>query len=155
MVHLFWLPFTYDLSNTEQFGIYCEALPQLHQLLCDAKMAKKQKSLILKSDINLVSPKSVVFVDIREWGPGSWYSSLTSLPDRDTVTYVLRCEYQDFSGPKKNPRRKIKAFFPVLSIVFDVDNWFVSTYGHCTELKPDHVLLTKALLKQYKVNLTN
>lgn len=150
-----WLPFSYDLSNTEQFGTYCEALPQLHQLLCDAKMAKKQKSLILKSDITLVSPKSVVFVDIREWGPGTWYSSLASLPDRDTVTYVLRCEYQDFCGPKKNPRRKIKAFFPVLAIVFNVDNWFVSTYGHCTELKPDYVLLSKALLKQYKVDLTN
>jgi hypothetical protein len=149
-----WFPYNHDLSTTKQFEEYCEALPQLHQVLMDSAIAKKQKSIAKKSDITLISPKSVVYVDIREWGPGTWYSSLSSLPDKDTVTYVLRCEYQDYCGPKKFPRRKIKAFFPVIGIVYEVDNWFVSTYGHkFKECHPDHVELTKALIKKYKINL--
>lgn len=151
-----WLPWTRDLADTKQFEAYCDSLPQLHQLLQDASVASRLKISAKKSDITLVSPKSVVYVDIREWGPGTWYSNLASLPNKDTVTYVLRCEYQEFCGPKNFPRRKIKAFFPALNATYDVDNWFVSTYGHkFTKPLPEQVVLSKRLIAEYAIDFVN
>ncbi len=150
-----WMTCTPDLMTNEAVQAYCENLPQLRQLLLSAALAAKLKRQCLLEDILLVKPKSVAYVDIREWGPGLWYSNL-SLPDKDTLTYVLRCEYGAFCGSKKHPHRLINAYFPTLGITYKVNNWFVSTYGHkFKEPLPDHVVLTKPMIKRYKVDLTD
>lgn len=148
-----WITFNNDLSITLQFERYCQELPQLRQLLIPAHKAKTLKSDTNKLNITLVHPKSVVYVDIREWGPGQWYSKL-DLPNKDTLTYVIRCEYRDWCGSGAFERRKILAYFPVLRSTWEVDNWFVSTYGHkFTELLPNHVLVTRQLIEKHKLRL--
>ncbi len=151
-----WLTYTKDVTDTVAFESYCSELPQLRPLLMSDELAKKLKRTLLKEDITLVSPKTCVYVDIREWGPGHWYSTLNHLPDKDRVTYVLQCVYGDFCGSAKTPHRKINAYFPTIDVTYSVDNWFVSTYGHkYTTQHPDHVVLDKQLLKKYQVNLTS
>lgn len=148
-----WLKFTPDLKLNQQFQDYCSGLPQLQTLGMSANQANKLKKMRNKEDITLVSPHTVVYIDVREWGPGLWYSKQT-LPDKDTTTYVMKCIYGEYSGSKTQPRRKISAYFPAIDITYTVDNWFVSTYGHKFNRKhPDHVLLDARLLRQYKVDL--
>ncbi len=151
-----WMTYSADLIKNEVVDSYCTNLPQLQPLTLSAKQADTLKKRRKTEDITLVQPyKSVAYVDIRSWGPGTWYSSL-ALPDKDTTTYVLKAEYRDFCGPAAHPKRRINVYFETIGATYPEDNWFVCTYGHkYTELHPTHVLLTKQLLSRYRVNLTD
>lgn len=150
-----WMPWSKDIDETQQYGEYCNSLPQLRQLNMPAAEAKKWKTSTNNSDITQVQPDYSVYVDIREWGPGTWYKSLDHLPDKDIKTYVIRGVYGKFCGPKKKPYTAIELDFPILKLKqpFVVDNWFVVTYGHQTKLQPEYILLTAQLLKLYKLKL--
>lgn len=146
-----WLKWSKDLDRTEAYGLYCSSRPELRQLLVLAVEATKQKSDALKADISLISPGTVVYVDIREWG-FLWYDKLENLPDRHTKTYVLKGVYKEFCGSKPHERRKIWIHFaqlPVAKSRHKVDNWFVVTYGHQTSLHPDYIELDTTLVKAY------
>ena len=148
-----WLTFVPDLTTTTLFGDYCHGIPQLRQLLVSAEAAKKMKSDAKRAviDKKLVAPGTTVYVDIRSWGAGAWYSGLSDLPNKDTLTYVLLCEYKEYCS---ETHKKIQAHFPLIDATWHVDNWFVTTYGQCKHLKADHILLTSQMIKKYKLNLT-
>lgn len=150
-----WMPWSKDIDSTLQYGNYCNSLPQLRQLALPAAEAKKLKTSANNSEITLIGPHYTVYVDIREWGPGTWYQSLHKLPDKDTKTYVIEGIYGKFCGTKSKPHSRIELDFPVLRLKqpFIVDNWFVTTYGHQTKLQDQHILLSASLIKQYSLKL--
>lgn len=148
-----WKRWNNDLDNNDKYESYCRSLPQLSQMLLNSKEAAEFRLNKKKELITLVTPKTEVYVDLREMGPFDWYAGL-NLPDKNTLTYVYHVIYKDYCGPKSNPTLKIKAFYPLTRKTFDVDNWFVYCYGHKFKtLQSDHVLLTKELMKEYKLKL--
>ncbi len=123
-----WCKFSQDIAQTQRFEEYCQPRPELRQLLITEDLANKFRSACLKVPITLVKPGDVVYVDIRSWNT-YWYSTLDLLPDKDTLTYVVRCEYGQFCGSKKRPNYKIKTYFPAMFEEHESDNVFVNEYG--------------------------
>ena len=144
-----WLPYSEDLSSTQQFEAFCQCSSELQQLLITATAAKSEQSRCRKTDIHFVQPGDIVYVNIRSWG-SEWYKNL-DLPDKFTTSYVTKCEYGEFCGSKSRPKLKIKAIFPDLQETFEVDNVFVHLYGRQALLEPSQVLLTPAMIAEYKL----
>ncbi len=144
-----WQPWSKDLFDTQQYADYCNSLPQLRPLVLTKAVADQQKKKVLLQDISLVQPTQTVYVDLRSWG-ATWYARLTKLPfDKDHTTYVVKCIYGSYSGPKSYPRRKIEAQFPDMKESYSVDNYFVTTYGHDFTVKSGFVLLTASTIAKY------
>ncbi len=111
----------------------------------------KKKELKAPIDRKLAYPGLTVYVDLRSWGAGNWYGEHVTLPNKDTLTYVLECNYREYVGKEF---KLIDAYFPAVKASWHVNNWFVVTYGHkFTALQSEHVLLTADTVKQYKINL--
>lgn len=151
----FWKKWSKEIDQLQSLSDYVSGLPQLKQLLVSAKEAGLMKKRANDADVTMVSKHEIVYVDIRSWGPGKWYSEQYDLPDKDIKTYVLKGIYGDFSGKKSNPKRMILLDFPALGLEtpYSVDNWFVVTYGHQTKLNPKHVLLTSTMIREFNLDI--
>ena len=141
-----WVTWSKDLFDSVPYEDFCRAHPPLFPLLFTVKEAQRQIAQINGSDITEVYPGLSVFVDLRSRGGATWYNDI-GLPDPHRLTYVLPCMYKSWIGKQK---RKILLHSPVTDEEYPVDHYFVRSYGTCTVLKPDTmVLVDPALCKRY------
>lgn len=141
-----WVTWSKDLFDSVPYEDFCRAHAPLFPLLFTVKEAQRQIAQINATDITEVYPGQSVFVDLRSRGGAGWYNSI-GLPDSHRITYVLPCVYKHWIGRQK---RKIMLHSPVTREEYPVDHYFVRTYGMCSILKPDTmVLIDAALCKLY------
>lgn len=67
---LVWLPWSPDVSNTQQFEAFCISRPELYTLLYSQAEAQKMIAAINRSPISEVKPGDIVYVDLRFYGAG-------------------------------------------------------------------------------------
>jgi hypothetical protein len=145
-----WIRWCDSFSENSAFQRFCGKIPQLRQLLLSQRDANKLRKTCLSLPITLVKPGMTVFVDLRSWSP-SWYSQL-SLPNKDKLTYVTRCVYGKYCGAPGQRKTKILSTYPDMSNeVFEVDNWFVTTYGHQSYRGRRFILLNARLIEKHKL----
>jgi hypothetical protein len=77
-----WLPWSFDISSTQAFEVFCQSRSELYLLLYSAKEAKRIYAAINKQSITEVKPGDVAYADLR-WYGYDWYSGL-GLPNYDT-----------------------------------------------------------------------
>jgi hypothetical protein len=124
-----WTIWNDSFSTDIVFMEFFQKQPQLRQLMLSQKDAHALKKKAMTTPISLVKPGMTVYVDLRSWSP-LWYDGL-SLPNKHFLTYVTRCVYGKYCGPVGKRKYKIKSSYPdMCNEVFEVDNWFVTTYGH-------------------------
>jgi hypothetical protein len=132
-----WVPYSKDISSTEQFETFCRSHSQLFYLLYNANDAKRIASDIKSRDITTVVPGNTVYVDIRSYGE-HWYMTL-DLPDKFSKSYVVIYQYTKWHSPRN--RKRIVALCEVFNETWTVDNLFVHCYGHTKTFDPDKMVL--------------
>ena len=142
---LVWLPWSADISETTQFETFCQHRSELYLLLYSASQASKLKAAINRMPISDVTPGDLVYVDLRFYG-SDWYMSLC-LPDSDTTTYVVVFEYTRWFH--KTTRTKIVAVCSVFNEEWPLNNHFVRSYGHRTNLPDGAVLVDTVFISQF------
>ncbi len=141
-----WMPYSKDISDTEQFESFCRSNKQLFYLLYNLKEAKRIASNIKSQDITLIQPGDTVYVDVRCYGE-AWYKSL-DLPNKYTQQYVVVYKYTEWYSTRT--RKKIIAVCDVFNETWTLDNLFVYSYGHTKAFDPlGMVLVTPTLLKDH------
>lgn len=129
---------------------FCEKYPVLRHLCMSNEDALLFQRECEQSQITLVSPGLIVFVDLRSWG-AEWYETRT-LPNKSSTTYVTTCVYGEFCGGSSQHKCKIESSYPEMNgEQFVVNNWFVSRYGFSTEVGEDEVLVTAEMVKKYSL----
>ena len=133
-----WLPWSKDLSDTEQFEVFCNSNSPLFLLLFTAAVASKMRKELNGRAITVVSPGDTVYVDIRFFGNPAYYLAL-ALPDSDHITYVVIGTYRAWYTTKQ---RKISIEFPLFNELFPAeDHYFVRCYGSRREFDPARMVL--------------
>lgn len=142
-----WKTLNKDITDTIVFEDYCRLNTELTQLLYTKQNSRAYVQSLRKTNITLVSPGDVVYVNLRSWG-NSWYDQLR-LPDLHEKRYVVLGKYGNYSG---NKMQHISITFPVMKETYEVDNIFVYTWGHTKQLQEDDVVITTDLVGQYHLN---
>lgn len=132
-----WVPYSKDISATQQFETFCRRHSQLFYLLYNAIDAKRIASDIKSKDITLVSPGNIVYVDLRSYGE-HWYKTL-DLADKYLKSYVLEYRYLKWVSPRNHKR--IIAICKVFDETWTLDNLFVHCFGHTKTFDPEHMIL--------------
>ncbi len=132
-----WLPYSKDLSSTQQFETFCRVNSQLFYLLYNANDAKRIATDIKSKDITTVQPGTTVYVDLRSYGE-HWYKGL-DLPDKFSKSYVVEYQYTKWHSPRN--RKRIHAYCKVFDESWTLDNLFVHCFGHTTTFDADTMIL--------------
>ncbi len=132
-----WVPYSKDISATQQFETFCRTHSQLFYLLYNANDAKRIASDIKSKDITMVEPGNTVYVDLRSYGE-HWYKGL-DLPYKFSKSYVLEYRYTKWVSPRN--RKRIRAICKVFDESWSLDNLFVHCFGHTTTFDPDTMIL--------------
>jgi hypothetical protein len=142
---LIWVPYSADISSTQQFEIFCNARPELYLLLFTAAEATTMMAAINRTNISEVGPGTSVYVDLRFFG-SDWYNSLC-LPNSDTVTYLVCFSYHHWYH--KTTFTKIVAMCYIFDEVWPVNHYFVRAYGSKFQPSSSDVIVTSDLIHQY------
>jgi hypothetical protein len=142
---LVWLPWSPDVSNTQQFEAFCTSRPELYTLLYSQAEAQKMIAAINRSPISEVKPGDTVYVDLRFYGAG-WYNSL-ALPDADTIRYLVPFRYTRWFH--KSSQTKIVARCEIFNEEWPVNHHFVRAYGSVTTPPLGSVMVDSDLAQRY------
>jgi len=138
-----WLTWTRDLFVTIPYEDFCRSKTCLMPLLYDVKEATRRISALKRQPITAVGPGIVIYLNLRYYSH-TWYKSL-DLPDIFHKDYVVRCTYGDYVTPT---RKKIHLIDTVFNNDFQVDNFFVFSWGSTLEFLPESmVLVTKQFVR--------
>ena len=142
---LVWVPYSTDISSTQQFEAFCNARPELYLLLFTAAEASTMMAAINRTNITEVGPGSNVYVDLRFFG-SDWYNSL-GLPNSDTVTYLVCFCYHHWYH--KTTFTKIVAMCYIFDEVWPVNHYFVRAYGSKFQPSSSDVVVTSDFIHMY------
>ena len=135
-----WLPYSKDLSETQQFEQFCISHPPISLLLFTTVVAARMRRDLNNRPITEVSPGDNVFVDIRSFGNPAFYVEL-ALPDPDHTCYAIVGIYGDWVSAQ---RKKINLSFPLFNQLCSVDHDYVRRYGSVKVFDPVRMVLVDA-----------
>ena len=141
------LPYSRDLYECIAFHNFCETTPYLRLLSMAAKDTAAHIAFLSKKPISDYYNKEA-YVNLRIYGSG-YYDSLSYLPNKHTTNYMMKTTYTKASNSKTN-----------VCVTFDVfhtkplyrNSGLVALHGSQTTLKPDDILLTHQMVRDYKIN---
>jgi hypothetical protein len=148
---LIWVPYSRDITETQQFETFCNARSELYLLLFSAAEASTMMAAINRTNISEVAPGSNVFVNLRFFG-FEWYNSL-GLPNSDTINYVVAFTYMRWYH--KTTFTKIVAACSIFDEIWPVNHNFVRAYGSNYVPSTSDVVVTSTLIHQYPQIITS
>jgi hypothetical protein len=134
-----WLPYSRDLSETQQFEYYCRSQPELYYLLFTAKVADKQIAELNATPIKEVAIGETVYVNIRSFG-SDWYQTL-DLADKDVNKYVLPMRYVKFTH--NGTKAEIRCDLYETTYIFT--HHLVKSYGSCKAVGANMIVVTEQM----------
>jgi hypothetical protein len=141
-----WLPWSRDLFVTIPYEDFCRKHRCLMPLLYDLSEATRRIRELKRQPITTVQPGTIIFLNIR-WYSHTWYKTL-DLPDLYHKSYVVRCTYGDFTS---RTRKKIHLLDNTYNNDFEVDNFFVYSWGSSTDFdETTMVLVNKNFINSNK-----
>ena len=141
-----WVTWSKDLFESVPYEDFCRANAPLFPLIFTVKEAQKQIKDLNAKPITEVQPGDIAYCDLRCRGNGAWYAAI-GLPNSAEVTYVIKCTYTKWLGPKK---RKILMRCSLTGLELAADHFFVHCYGKVSHFDPSKMVnVDKALAKAY------
>jgi len=140
-----WKPWDQDLSDSLPFAEYCRQNTELMELLYDVKTWRQVRKALNSAQITLVHPGDVCYINIRYFG-SYHYDNVIDLPDKYLVSYMVRCEYLQWTGKSQ---KFIDALIVPFKIKMKFSNLFVVMYGTRRDLEEGMVEITPLLLFQH------
>ena len=135
-----WVPYSKDISETQQFEQFCTSHRPLSLLLFTTAVAARMRKDLNSRPITEVSPGDSVYVDIRSFGNPQFYVEL-ALPDPDHTCYVVLGVYREWANPQ---HKKISLFFALFKQLCTVDHDYVLRYGSVKVFDATHMVLVDA-----------
>lgn len=138
-----WIPFSTDISSTEQFKEYCKLNKPLIPLLYSEKEWKLLASKMDKIPITTVKPKQICYVNLKCWG-WNYYQNL-NLPEFLEKSYFIKCNY----GVYSKGDTRIDLHCKLFKQIYTWKNSDVERYGLIFQLSDGMVEVTKEFCKLY------
>lgn len=151
-----WLPWSRDISDTQQFETFCSKVPGLQLLLLSADDAKKRWRSLAKTLPHAAQSGQQCYIDLRSYGY-KWYNKYVAsvLPNPHTTTYLIPHTYGEVVPDKH--RNKIALRCDLFRETYVVDGAYTTIHGSRTappnsaaEVMPV-VLVDAALVRQYPI----
>jgi hypothetical protein len=139
-----WKSWDQDLFDSLPYEQYCRTVPQLRPMILTVVLANAEAARINRQPITIVRPRLIGYMDLR-WFSFDWYAGL-NLPNEDTVVYVLKYRYGDYTNDKQF---KIRIKFDITGDEYVINHYSVLCWGSLVDLTPSMVLCDAAFIRRY------